>query len=439
MWVKPESATRKVMRKIFQSPPLDLLQRTGNVGAVEPERAYDEIGKEIRHHIYYTLPQNWCWRGARVLDFGCGAGRVLRQFAVEAKEAEFWGCDIHAPSIEWVNENLNPPFHAVVCNEEPGLPFEDGHFSFIYAISVFTHLTEHATGWLLELHRVLADNGLLMLTFMGEHSMLALINEVWDDSQIGFNAVRHGPSWDYGGPLTFISHWWISEHWGRAFEIFSLHKPEVPGSHEIALLRKRSGHFSPHDIDRINPNDPREVKALQHNIRQLTKDFTVQRSTLENQVTRFREENDVLRDKIARERDVAIAEINQTISERDALAAASTRWFDAVIAVTPDHNPLAPASRRQHSRWRNLARRLNREHGRPSPMALADRARDAGKWELAVRYYRDAVDVEPDDPEIWVQLGHALKNAGKASEAEVAYQRSRQLTVKKGQLFLVQS
>jgi Flp pilus assembly protein TadD len=61
-------------------------------------------------------------------------------------------------------------------------------------------------------------------------------------------------------------------------------------------------------------------------------------------------------------------------------------------------------------------------------MALANHARDAGKWELAVRYYRDAIEVAPDDPEIWLQCGQALKQAGRTSEAEIAYQRARDLT-----------
>jgi FkbM family methyltransferase len=130
------------------------------------------------------------------------------------------------------------------------------------------------------------------------------------------------------------------------------------------------------------------------------------------------------------ERDAAIAELQRTISERDALAAASTRWFKAVIAVTPDHNPLTP--RKQH-RWRtNLVRHvIGRYHSR-SPIALADRARDAGRWELAVRYYRDALDVDPEDLEIWMQCGLALEKAGKTSEAEMAFRRSRELQLRGG-------
>ena len=63
-------------------------------------------------------------------------------------------------------------------------------------------------------------------------------------------------------------------------------------------------------------------------------------------------------------------------------------------------------------------------------MALADRARDNQQWELAVRYYRDALDSKSHQPRIWVQYGHALEEAGKASEAEAAYQKAIELNAK---------
>ena len=64
-------------------------------------------------------------------------------------------------------------------------------------------------------------------------------------------------------------------------------------------------------------------------------------------------------------------------------------------------------------------------------MVLAKHARDAEKWELAVRYYRDALDFDPDDPEIWAQCGLALEKAGKTQEAELAYQKSRELITRR--------
>jgi Tfp pilus assembly protein PilF len=51
----------------------------------------------------------------------------------------------------------------------------------------------------------------------------------------------------------------------------------------------------------------------------------------------------------------------------------------------------------------------------------ADRARDARQWPLAARLYRKALDRNPDNPPIWVQYGHALKESSEPVAAESAY------------------
>ena len=61
-------------------------------------------------------------------------------------------------------------------------------------------------------------------------------------------------------------------------------------------------------------------------------------------------------------------------------------------------------------------------------VSRADRARDAGDWELAARYYRAALGAMPDASAIWVQYGHALKETGHVGEAEEAYRRSLSLS-----------
>jgi hypothetical protein len=65
--------------------------------------------------------------------------------------------------------------------------------------------------------------------------------------------------------------------------------------------------------------------------------------------------------------------------------------------------------------------RFRRKRVKPSVITLADRARDAGKWEVAAEYYRDALRRKPENPPIWVQYGHVLKESGHLAEAEKAY------------------
>jgi tetratricopeptide (TPR) repeat protein len=64
---------------------------------------------------------------------------------------------------------------------------------------------------------------------------------------------------------------------------------------------------------------------------------------------------------------------------------------------------------------------------------LANRARDKGRWQLAAKFYRKALDRNPRDSGIWIQYGHALKEFGdlhdpdKLAQAELAYRRALSL------------
>jgi hypothetical protein len=63
-------------------------------------------------------------------------------------------------------------------------------------------------------------------------------------------------------------------------------------------------------------------------------------------------------------------------------------------------------------------------------ITLADRARDAGHWELAAQLYRKILDRNPGNAGIWVQYGHALKESGelrdpdRLAQAEAAYRKA---------------
>jgi 2-polyprenyl-3-methyl-5-hydroxy-6-metoxy-1,4-benzoquinol methylase len=101
-----------------------------------------------------------------LLDFGCGCGRVTRHWhALDGVDVH--GSDANAQLVSWCSEAL--PFARFDRNlARPSLRYADATFDFIYAISVFTHLTEELQhGWIRELRRVLAPNGVLAITTKG--------------------------------------------------------------------------------------------------------------------------------------------------------------------------------------------------------------------------------------------------------------------------------
>jgi SAM-dependent methyltransferase len=232
----------------------------------EPFREYEALGAEAKRALVGLLPDDWSFDGKRVLDFGCGAGRTLRQFLSEAEHAEFWGADIDAASIEWLGEALCPPLRAVHCDVAPPLGLEYDSFDLAWAISVFTHITDFSLRWLLELHRLLKPGGLLIATYTGRWVSELFAGEPWEEDRVGMNVLRHSADWDHGGPVVLMSDWWVRAHWGRAFEILEV----VPNVHDQtwALLRKRDVELTIEDLERPE-DDPREYLALRHSLRQV--------------------------------------------------------------------------------------------------------------------------------------------------------------------------
>jgi len=224
-------------------PPEHLARRVGvpETGGDVLE-AYRRLGADSRSTICSLLPAEWSFDGKRVLDFGSGAGKVLRHFLPEAERAELWGCDIDAEAIAWLSGNLCPPLHACVNREKPPLEQPAGSFDLIWAVSVFTHLTRGWAPWLAELHRVLCDGGLLIATFLGQAVWEPRTGRSWPgDDRVGMKVLDRRQGWDLGGPTVFHSERWLRRHWGRAFELVELRHGEAPGEHGVVLMRRRPG------------------------------------------------------------------------------------------------------------------------------------------------------------------------------------------------------
>lgn len=270
-------------------PPLELAHRVLSLdGRGDPIAAYEELGAQTKTALLDLLGADWSFDGTRVLDFGCGAGRTLRHLLPEAEAgAQLWGVDIDAPSVAWIERNLCPPLSVRRCAAAPPLDFESGSFDLAWAISVFTHLTDESVPWLLELHRLLKPGGLLVATYMNAGHSQLFAGEPWDEDRVGMNVLRHDQPWDAGGPMVLISDWWMREHWGRAFDV--LRVAPVHGQ-SWALLRRRDVRLTPEQLTAPGA-DPREHRALRHNLRQVQRELELAHGPTEAATRREYEES----------------------------------------------------------------------------------------------------------------------------------------------------
>jgi SAM-dependent methyltransferase len=107
-------------------------------------------------------------RVRRMLDWGCGCGRMSMYFLAAADCPEFAGGDIDRDAIAWNNQHLRAG-HFSTLEPMPPTPYPSGHFDLVIAYSVFTHLArEVQQAWLGELHRILAPGGLLLASLHGQ-------------------------------------------------------------------------------------------------------------------------------------------------------------------------------------------------------------------------------------------------------------------------------
>lgn len=257
-------------------PPPDLAARVGTVDGVDPLRFYRDEGRRLRDVIEQMLPDGWNWNGKRALDFGCGSARVLRHFADEAERGVFWGCDIDEASIAWDEAHLTPPFQFFQNALAPPLPLQPGSLDLIWAMSVFTHITDAWGDWLVEMHRLLAKGGVLIASFLGEGMWEPLVGEPYREDEVGMSVMGYSE-----GPDAWVFHsdWWLREHWGRAFDVLKVQQPSpsADGSpqitHSYIALRKRDLELTKEDLERVNPAEPRELSGLQTSLRLARRDI----------------------------------------------------------------------------------------------------------------------------------------------------------------------
>lgn len=207
------------------------------------ERSYLVIGRRCAQDIQSGLARigRPLCSFKEVLDFGCGCGRIIGWLSGGSRGSRFRGVDVDGEAVEWCRRNVRRASFDR-ASPLPPLPYPEGVFDLILAISVFTHLDEpFLLAWLAELRRVTGIGGVVVVTVFGEKKKSRLTEDqrsVLRAQGIFFERVvrfPRQPEW-YG--CAFHSREYVTNACGRFFTVLEYLPEALNQGQDILLLRR---------------------------------------------------------------------------------------------------------------------------------------------------------------------------------------------------------
>lgn len=237
---------------IFSEQPLAPESLRLRVAGTADPGSFVRLGSSIYARLRRVL-RDYCSRDiadfGRILDWGCGCGRILRYFPDDLAAAKLMGVDIDSSAIDWCRQAF-PGHEFLTVSTRPSVPIADESFDLIYGISVMTHLREaDHLAWLRELNRLSKPKGIVLLTTMGETAFWRgklpwNLFEEWHFDQSGF--LDTGSNHDLGELRidadyyrnVFISHEYIVRNWTRYFEVLDILPGAIAYNQDLVILQK---------------------------------------------------------------------------------------------------------------------------------------------------------------------------------------------------------
>ena len=208
--------------------------------------------------IYARLGAPPAGRKPRVLDFGCGIGRLTRYLEMH-DGIEAFGLDANPAAVEWCQLNLTRVLTLLQAGLQK-LPFGDGLFDLVYAPTLFAEgSASRMRRCLDEITRVMAPGGLLLAVTYGPTAVATIAASAAHQEQTGIDAARaaelsamltqegavhvpfhagEGAPEDQEG-RAFIHPAHLAARWNNAFEVVE----HLPGGlrqwQDIVVLRRK--------------------------------------------------------------------------------------------------------------------------------------------------------------------------------------------------------
>jgi SAM-dependent methyltransferase len=155
---------------------------------------YHEMGLLHARLIAAVVREHLAPGPLRICEWGCGPARVIRHLRamLPGRQLELVGTDYNPRSIAWCRQNIRG-IEFVENGLRPPLPFGPNAFDCLYALSVFTHLSQEAHfAWIQELLRVVKPSGIVVFTTHGDACTGSLLPDERKRYDEGHLVIRGG-------------------------------------------------------------------------------------------------------------------------------------------------------------------------------------------------------------------------------------------------------
>lgn len=163
---------------------------------IEQYKNAKNLNDRISLHEKYSTNKlgwfNWLFnqidfsRVNRLLELGCGNGKLWQENRIDLRNREIFLSDISEGMVEEVRNKLGTDFNCIVADAEK-IPFKDSYFDSIIANHVLFYLNDLNLG-LKEIDRVLKSDGILYCSTYGKNHMKEITEIVQNfDSRISLS------------------------------------------------------------------------------------------------------------------------------------------------------------------------------------------------------------------------------------------------------------
>ena len=255
------AASDEVLRSCV--PPIPPFELRSIVGAHSEELFLWEGVQDVS--CFLDLYERHCAHRPerpRVLDLGCGCGRLTRYLSL-SERYETFACDVNEDHVAWCAKNL-PNVRTQKNGPAPPLPFPNDSMDLVYLLSVFTHLPASAAlAWMHELARVVAMGGIAIVTTHG-HLTLEIVRRSVDHQKLmnmdansaerclnalnalGYVYIPYPPSVqaianvqgaEYGN--SFTSPDFVRSNWTERFDLVDYLPGALRGWQDVYVMRRK--------------------------------------------------------------------------------------------------------------------------------------------------------------------------------------------------------